>query len=176
MEVWVTENLANMERRIRENLANTKSQATENLANKESRVVENSVNTKNRVIQDSGGKKLEEGKGAAPSKRPAPRWCLRGITKTQKHRLQKMRPRELAKKKEEEERDYWFNRLWPMTKPKQTWREKWLAKEENLANKESRVAENSVNMENRVIQDSGGKKPEEGKGVAPSKGQLHGGA
>ena len=56
-----------------------------------------------------------------------------------------------------------------MTKRKQTWQKKWLAKEENLANKESRVAENSVNMENRVIQDSGGKKPEEGKGVAPSK-------
>jgi hypothetical protein len=37
----------------------------------------------------------------------------------------------LAEKKEEEEQDYWFNRLWPMTKPKQTWWEKWLAREEN---------------------------------------------
>jgi hypothetical protein len=45
--------------------------------------------------------------------------------------LQKMRQRELAGKKEEEERDYWFNRLWPMTKPKQTRQEKRLAKEEN---------------------------------------------
>jgi hypothetical protein len=36
----------------------------------------------------------------------------------------------VVKKKEEEERDYWFNHLQPMTKPKQTWREKWLAKEE----------------------------------------------
>jgi hypothetical protein len=36
----------------------------------------------------------------------------------------------LAEKKEEEERDYWFNRLRPMTKPKQMWQEKQLAKEE----------------------------------------------
>jgi hypothetical protein len=42
-----------------------------------------------------------------------------------------MRQRELAEKKEEEERDYWYNRLRPMTKPKQTWQEKLLAKEEN---------------------------------------------
>jgi hypothetical protein len=41
-----------------------------------------------------------------------------------------MRQRELAEKKEEEEQEYWFNHLWPMTKPKQTWRERWLAKEE----------------------------------------------
>jgi hypothetical protein len=69
--------------------------------------------------------------GAAPSKRPAPRWCPRGITKTQKRRLQKMRKKQLAKKKEEEERDYWFKCLRPMSKPKQMWQEKWLAKEEN---------------------------------------------
>jgi hypothetical protein len=42
-----------------------------------------------------------------------------------------MRQRELVEKKEEEERDYWFNRLRTTTKPEQTWREKWLAKEEN---------------------------------------------
>jgi hypothetical protein len=27
----------------------------------------------------------------------------------------------VSEKKEVEERDYWFNHLWPMTKPKQTW-------------------------------------------------------
>jgi hypothetical protein len=32
-----------------------------------------------------------------------------------------MRQRELSEKKEEEEQDYWFNHLRPMTKPKQTW-------------------------------------------------------
>jgi hypothetical protein len=36
----------------------------------------------------------------------------------------------LPEKKEEEEREYWFNRLRPMTKPKQTWWERWVAKEE----------------------------------------------
>jgi hypothetical protein len=81
-------------------------------------------------MQDSGGKKPEEGKGVAPSKRTTPRWCPRGITKTQKCRSQKMRQRELADKKEEKERDYWFNRLRLVTTPKQTWRKKRLAKEE----------------------------------------------
>jgi hypothetical protein len=36
----------------------------------------------------------------------------------------------LAEKKEEEERDYWFNHLWSMTKLKQMWWEKWFATEE----------------------------------------------
>jgi hypothetical protein len=77
--------------------------------------MENSANTKNQVMQDSRGKKYKEGKGVAPSIRPAPQWCLRGITKTQKCRLQKMHQRELTKKKEEEKHDYWFNHLRPMT-------------------------------------------------------------
>jgi hypothetical protein len=37
----------------------------------------------------------------------------------------------LAEKKEEEEWDYWFKRLRPMSKPKQMWQEKWLSKEGN---------------------------------------------
>jgi hypothetical protein len=77
----------------------------------ESRGMENSANTKNWVMQDSGSRKLEEGKGVSSGKRPAPWWCPRGITKTQKNRLQKMHQRELAEKKEKEERDYWFNCL-----------------------------------------------------------------
>jgi hypothetical protein len=44
-----------------------------------------------------------------------------------------MRQRELAEKKQEEEHDYWFNRLQPMTKPKQTWWKKRLAKEEGCS-------------------------------------------
>jgi hypothetical protein len=111
--------LANTKIRVAENLANTESRATENSANTESWVTENLVKMENRVMQDSGGKKPEEGKCVAPSKTPSPWWCPRGITKTQKCRLQKMRQRELAKKKEEKERGYWFNRLRPMTKPKQ---------------------------------------------------------
>ena len=85
----------------------------ENSINTESRITENSANMKNQVMQDLRGKKSEEGKGAAPSKRPTARWCPRGITKTQKRRLQQMRQRELDEKKEEEEHDYWFNRLRP---------------------------------------------------------------
>jgi hypothetical protein len=113
-----------MESHVTENLATVESQVMENLADTESRVMKSLANTKNRNMQDLGGRELEEGKGAAPSKRLAPWWCPRGITKTQKHRLQKMRQRELAEEKEEQERDYCFNSLWPMTKPKQTWWEK----------------------------------------------------
>jgi hypothetical protein len=103
----------------------------ENSANTESRVTENLANMENWVMQDSEGRKPEEEKGVALSKRLAPRWCPRGITKAQKCGLQKMHQRELADKKEEEEQDYWFNHLQPMTRPKLKWREKWLAKEEN---------------------------------------------
>jgi hypothetical protein len=70
--------------------ANTESRVMEKLANTKSWVMGNLANTENRVMQDSGSWKLEEGKGAAPSKRPAPWWCRRGITKTQKCRLRKM--------------------------------------------------------------------------------------
>jgi hypothetical protein len=73
--------------RVAQNSANAESGVAQNSANMESRVTENSVNTENRVMQDSGCKKLEEEKGDAPSKRPAPRWCPKGITKTQKCRL-----------------------------------------------------------------------------------------
>jgi hypothetical protein len=111
MERRVMENSANTKTRVTENSANTKSRVTQNSANTESRVIENLANTENRVMQDSGGRKQEEGKSAAPSKRQAPRWCSRGIIKTQKCILQKMCQRELVEKKEEEERDYWFNRL-----------------------------------------------------------------
>jgi hypothetical protein len=118
-------------------VVNTERRATKNPANTESRVTENLVNMENRVVQDSRGKKPEEGKGAAPSKRLAPRWCPRCITKIEKCRSPKMHQRELAEKKEEEERDNWFNHLQPMTEPKQTWREKWLAKEEGCSSGDS---------------------------------------
>jgi hypothetical protein len=62
---------------------------------------------------------------------PEPRWCPSGITKIQRHRLQKLRQCELVEKQEEVERDRWFNQLRPMTRPRQTWREKRLAREEN---------------------------------------------
>jgi hypothetical protein len=43
----------------------------------------------------------------------------------------------LAEKKEEEEQDYWFNCLRPMTKPKQTWQKKRLAKEDSSSSGDS---------------------------------------
>jgi hypothetical protein len=54
------------------------------------------------------------------------------------------------RKKEEEEQDYWFNHLWPTTKPKQTWQEKWLAKEEGGS---------SVEEVSKVTPAKGGKNP-----------------
>jgi hypothetical protein len=106
MESRVIENSANMESRVTENLANTESRVTQNSANTESWIREDLANTENRVMQDSGGRKPEEVRGAALSNRTAPRWCPMGITKTQKCRLQKLHQRELAEKKEQEERDY----------------------------------------------------------------------
>jgi hypothetical protein len=47
---------------------------------------------------------------------------------------------------------------------------------EILANMKSRVTENSVNMGNRIMNDSRGKKPEEGNVLLQAKGQLHSGA
>jgi hypothetical protein len=88
-----------MESQGLEKSANTESRVTEKSTNIESRVMGNLGNTKNWVMQDSGSRKQEEGKGAAPSKRPAPRCCPRGITKTQKRILQKMCQRELAEKR-----------------------------------------------------------------------------
>jgi hypothetical protein len=61
------------------------------VANTERWAVENSASTGSQVTQGLGDKKSEEGKSAASSRRPAPRWCLRGITKTQKRWLQKLR-------------------------------------------------------------------------------------
>jgi hypothetical protein len=130
MESLVTENLANTDSQVTENLANTGSRVMEILVNEESRVTQHSGNMEHWIRQNSKGKNPEVRKEITPSRRPTPRWCLRGITKMQKHRLQKMCQREVAEKKEEEERNYWFNRLRPMTRPEQTQREKWLAKEE----------------------------------------------
>jgi hypothetical protein len=77
--------------------------------------------------------------------------------------MQKMRQRELAKKKEEDERDYWFNHLQPMTKPKQTWQEKWLAKVENDSSGES-----SGEEEVEVTSDKGGSNPKLGNSNSDS--------
>jgi hypothetical protein len=54
-------------------------------------------------------------------------------TKTQ---IAKYASKRVDREKKEEERDYWFNHLQPMT-TRQTWQEKWLAKEENSSSDDS---------------------------------------
>jgi hypothetical protein len=49
----------------------------------------------------------------------------------------------VGQEKREGERDYRFNRLRPMTKTKQTWQEKWLAKEESGSSSDSSSEEAS---------------------------------
>jgi hypothetical protein len=77
-----------------------------------------------------------ESKGAISSEKamPKPRWCPVSLSKTQRRRLQKLRKKELEEEKEEKAWDEWFNQVSPMTKPKQTWREKRLAREEGSNN------------------------------------------
>jgi hypothetical protein len=66
--------------------------------------------------------------------------------------------KELAEK-EKEQRDYWFNRLRPMTKVKQTWCKKQLAKEENGSSGDSSGREEVEDTSNK-----GGSNPESGNG------------
>jgi hypothetical protein len=76
-----------------------------------------------KASQAPGGKSMgsiDDSVVAGASKRPAPRWCPRGISKTQRRRLQKLRQKELAEKREEEECDRWFDHARPMTRVKQT--------------------------------------------------------
>jgi hypothetical protein len=56
------------------------------------------------------------GKGDASQvkKAPEPRWCLAGLTKTQRRHLQKLRKEEMEEEKREKDRDEWFNRVRPM--------------------------------------------------------------
>jgi hypothetical protein len=82
------------------------------------------------------------------------------LPRHKKHRLQKMRQRVLAEKKEEEDRDYWFNHLQPVTKPKQTWREKWLAKEEGCCSGEQASKVTPARGEDNP--ESGDRNPESG--------------
>jgi hypothetical protein len=90
--------------------------------------------------------------------------------KTQKRRLQKMYQRELAEKKEEEEQDYWFNRLRPMTKPKQTWWEKRLSKAEGGSSGEELSKVTPAKGENNP--GSGDGNPESGNSN-PEMGDCH---
>jgi hypothetical protein len=87
---------------VMENSPNTKSLVMKNSATTKSRVTQHSGKMEHRVRQNSESKNSKVRKDITPSRRSAPRFCLRGITKMQKHRLQKIHQRELAKKEEEE--------------------------------------------------------------------------
>jgi hypothetical protein len=86
MESQLAKNSATMESWGTENSANTESRVTENLVNEESRVIQQSNNMKHQDGQDSESKNPEVRKHATLSRRSAPRWGPRGITKTQKRR------------------------------------------------------------------------------------------
>jgi hypothetical protein len=62
---------------------------------------------------------------------PEQHWCQVGLTKMQHRRLQKMRQREIGEKRKEEERVVSFAQARPMVVTRKTWREKWLAREED---------------------------------------------
>jgi hypothetical protein len=65
------------------------------------------------------------------TKGPAPRWCPRGLSKAHRHRLQKMRQKEIVEQMEQSEWDRWFNQARPVITAKHTWGEKHLPREEN---------------------------------------------
>jgi hypothetical protein len=87
--------------------------------------VENSASMGSRVTQGSGG----GGAGSRKNENVLPqvggqlRGGARGVLPRHKNVGCRSYGIELAEKKEEEDRDYWFNRSWPTTKPKLTWRE-----------------------------------------------------
>jgi hypothetical protein len=88
-------------------------------------------------VQDSGwGQETRRRKRCYSKQKASSTVVPKGYYQDTKCILQKMGHRELAEKKEEEERDNWFNHLRPMTKPKQTWQEKRLTKEEGVSSGE----------------------------------------
>jgi transglutaminase/protease-like cytokinesis protein 3 len=62
--------------------------------------------------------------------KPLPRWCPTSLTKMQRPRVQKLWAREIAEKRRDEERDWWFNQEWPIVDTKKTWKEKCIEREE----------------------------------------------
>jgi hypothetical protein len=67
----------------------------------------------------------------------------------------------LAERREEEQQDLWFNRIRPMTKVKQTWLEKWLAREQNGSSSEEEVGITSDKGES--TSDKGNNNPDNGE-------------
>jgi hypothetical protein len=78
------------------------------------------------------------------------------------------------RKKEEEEQDYWFNHLWPVTNLMQMWREKWLAKEEGGSSCDSNGEEASKVTPARGEDNPGsGDRNPESDNCNPESGNCH---
>jgi hypothetical protein len=56
--------------------------------------------------------------GVKLGRAPETRWCLVGLSKTQRRRLKKMYKSEMDREREERAHDEWFNKAWPMIMPK----------------------------------------------------------
>jgi hypothetical protein len=71
-------------------------------------------------------------KSMAPGTKPAPRWCLAGLTKTQRRRVQKLRARELEERSREEERGKGsvVQSEWPMVATGKTLKQKRIQQQE----------------------------------------------
>jgi translation elongation factor EF-Ts len=142
-ESWVMKNSANTESRVMENSANTESQVTKNSANTESRVTHNLANMKSRVTENSAIRKVGLWKIWVTQKTGLCKtwgtgnWKKENVLLQAKGQLhggaQEVLQRHnnayckrcvkesWPRKHVDEERDYWFNRLRPVTKPKQMW-------------------------------------------------------
>jgi hypothetical protein len=91
----------------------------------------------------------------------------RGVLPRQRCKVQKMCQTELVEKREEEQRGLWLNRIRPMTKMKQTWHEKRLAREENSNSSDSR-SEGEVGVtsdEGESTSDKGSSNPDKGSNL-----------
>jgi hypothetical protein len=75
--------------------------------------------------------------GVKLGRAPETRWCLVGLSKTQRRRLKKMYKSEMDREREERAHVEWFNKAWPMIMLKQMWREKQLAQEEGNDSEET---------------------------------------
>jgi len=56
----------------------------------------------------------------APGTKPKSQWCPRGLTRTQKRRVQRLRALEIKEEQAEKLRDEWFNEARPMVVAKMT--------------------------------------------------------
>jgi hypothetical protein len=79
--------------------------------------------------RNSGGNII---KSIAPEIKPRPQWCPKGLTHTQKRRVQRLRALEIKEAITLKKCDELFRRVRPMVPPNMTWREKRITTEENI--------------------------------------------